>query len=61
MAAITEAAVRVVLEREKETKRTVRYVEPGDDAMVGTLYVPKSTLSQLGNPERLEITLASAS
>jgi hypothetical protein len=58
MAAITETAIRVVLEREKETKRTVRYAEPGEDQLVGTLYVPKTTLDRLGGaPPALELVI----
>jgi hypothetical protein len=53
--------IDVVLELEKETKRTIRYVEPGDDPRVGTIYVPKSTLAELGNPKILKLTLESAS
>lgn len=60
MAAITETAVRVVLERDKETKRTVRYAEQSDNPRVGMVYVPNGTVAELGNPAAIEITLTRA-
>jgi hypothetical protein len=50
----------VVLEREKETKATIRYQEIDGGEDLRMVYVPKPTLAQLGNPDRLEITLAAA-
>lgn len=51
--------VTITLEREKETKNKVRFSEPGEphEHLIGTLYVPKPTLSRLGNPARLRLTL----
>lgn len=56
-------SITVELVREKETKRTVRYTEQGDDPQIGTLYVPKGTLEAMGPgqwPERISLTIASA-
>jgi hypothetical protein len=50
----------VMLDREKETRNKVRFAEMGDAEHVGMVYVPKSTLHELGDPERLELTLAPA-
>lgn len=44
-------------EREKETKNTIRYVETADPPKVGMIYMPRKTLEQLGDPERLTITI----
>lgn len=57
--------IHVVLEFDRGTKRTRRYVEDAADpaeALIGTLYVPKSTLRRLGEPEpqRLSVTVALA-
>jgi hypothetical protein len=38
----------VVFEFEKETKNTVKFKEVGDDAKIGTVYVPKSTMEANG-------------
>jgi hypothetical protein len=48
---------QITLVREKETKNKVRFEEPGDQQQLGTVYVPKSTLAALGNPDRLTVTL----
>lgn len=44
--------VKVKFEQEKETKGTWRFKEAGigpvDTPMIGTLYVPKATLKQIG-------------
>jgi hypothetical protein len=53
-------AVTIELEREKETKRTIRFKETGDGDRLGMIYVPKATMSALGDPTILAITLAAA-
>ncbi len=50
-------SVVVALVWEKETKSTVRFKATTDTAPVGILYVPKTTLAQLGNPVTLLLTL----
>ena len=52
----------VTLEREKETKNKVRYTELGEPHThsVGTIYLLKSTAAQLGNPQRITVTVAAA-
>ncbi len=52
--------ITVALEREKETKNTVRFKEKDDGEQLGMIYVPKSTVSQLGDPAVLEMTLVAA-
>jgi len=50
----------LVFERQRETKKTVRYQElEGDEPpVVGTLYVQKFACTRLGDPERLTVTIA---
>jgi len=51
------------LTREKETKNTIKFAENERDdgpPVVGTLYVQKYALKQLGNPETIKITIAKA-
>jgi hypothetical protein len=45
--------------RERETKNTIRYAEQGADAeqAVGTLYVKKSALAKVGNPETIGVVI----
>lgn len=50
MAIADPPVVRVVLERERETKRTWRYVEAGDAPLLGQVYLPKATLAEFGGP-----------
>ncbi len=50
--------VTIIIERERETKRTVRYKEQGEDGRIGIVYVPKGTLDELGNPDQIELTFS---
>ena len=45
---------------ERGTKRTMRFQEvtDNDHPVVGTLYVQKDALAELGNPETLTVTIA---
>jgi len=45
--------------KERETKNTIRYQEDaGDDPqVVGTLYIQKWAVKQLGNPDRITVTI----
>jgi hypothetical protein len=53
-------SLTVKLERERETKTTVRYREPAesDPQRMGIVYIPKSTLKELGDPSTLKLSLA---
>lgn len=45
---------------DKDTKNTKRYtevVQEGDLAQIGTVYVPKYTLKDLGNPDKITVTV----
>jgi len=56
-------AITARLVREKETKNTVRFTEVPDadtGLVLGSLYVPKTTLARLGDPDELTITLGQA-
>jgi hypothetical protein len=47
--------------KERETKNTVRFAEQHDDTedpVVGTLYVKKSAVARLGNPESLTVEIS---
>lgn len=47
--------------RVRETKNTVRFEEvPEGEQVIGTLYVQKQALAQLGDAEELRVTLAAA-
>jgi hypothetical protein len=54
-------ALALLFERERETKSTWRYQEHGvatdEPPVVGRLYVKKTALALLGNPERLQVTI----
>ena len=53
--------VVVTMDREKETLRTWRFneeVAPGDQPLIGKIYVKKTTLRGMGDPETLELTIA---
>lgn len=52
------AKVTVSFTKEKETTGTVRYKEDGDPAQhkVGTQYLKKATVAELGNPDAIEAT-----
>lgn len=47
--------------QEKETKNTIRFVEEEADhpPIIGTLYVQKYALRQLGSPTRIVVTIKS--
>jgi hypothetical protein len=55
-------SVTVELVREKETKNTIRFAEDGeeDSRRVGMIYLPKSTVAGLGDPDRIALTVAVA-
>lgn len=55
--------VVVILDREDEKKHSIRYKEnvaPNQPAVLGLVYVPRTTLMQLGNPTRLAFALQPA-
>ena len=57
------AEVKIRFEREKDTKNTVRFAEAaadGDPLVVGTLYVQKFVVKELGQPEAVEVTIRPA-
>lgn len=56
-------SVTVTLVQDKETPGTIRYQEPKSPdkpALIGTLYVPKTTIAELGNPSSISVTVAPA-
>lgn len=53
--------IEIKFEREKETKNAVRFAEKlgeRERGVVGTLYVLKSDLDKLGNPEEISVTIS---
>lgn len=48
--------IEVMLVQEKETKNKIRFEEQGS-SHIGTLYVPKVTLQQIGNPQFIKVTI----
>jgi hypothetical protein len=58
------ASVTVVLRKDKETPHKVRYQESDPDVtkhVIGTLYVPKATLTGMGTPENIKVTIEAES
>jgi hypothetical protein len=58
----TKTAVKVLFAKVKETKNTHKFEElpePGTAPAVGTLYVQKHILHELGNPDSLTVTIES--
>ena len=56
----TPQVVRVTMLKEKETLRTIRYEEEvalGDQPLVGKIYIKKTTLRAMGDPETLQLSL----
>lgn len=52
--------VKAVMEVEKETPGTIRFKEQvavGETAKIGTLYVPKATVAELGNPKTILVVV----
>lgn len=53
-------SITVVFDKERETKNAVRFAEVVEDdatPKIGTLYVKKAALSEIGNPDRLTVTV----
>jgi hypothetical protein len=56
----TKTKLQATFLLEKETKNTRKFEEvpePGQAPMIGTLYVQKHVLHNLGNPDRLTVTI----
>lgn len=51
--------MKLTFKKEKETKGTWRYKETAEEgkAVIGTLYIRKAALADLGNPNTLIVTL----
>jgi len=54
---MTEKKIFIEFKVEKETKNTIRYQEDSDDPIIRTLYIQKKTAKELGNPEKLIVTI----
>lgn len=55
-----EEEILLVFEKERETKGTWRFEEvtrDDEEPIVRTLYVRKSTLNRIGNPDRLSVAI----
>jgi len=51
--------MEVIFERERETKNTIRFAEVITDSppRIGTLYIQKWTVKQLGSPTKVKVIL----
>lgn len=58
MVTATAKQIDVTMTRVKETKNTIRF--EAEDEAVDTLYVQKSALAEIGNPETITVTIAAA-
>jgi hypothetical protein len=62
MATARKKVVTVVLESPQEKKNTVRYdaADKAADSAMSTAYISKKALGQIGNPEKIKITIEAA-
>lgn len=58
MATAAKKQVTVTFNKEKDTKNTRKFMEDAVEPIIGTLYVQKSALEKLGNPETLTVTIS---
>ena len=49
--------LKTVFHKGKETKRTWRYEADTEGEVMGSLYLPKEKVKELGDPEQLEVTV----
>lgn len=54
---MTTQVISVTMLKAKETKGTWQFkeIEGGNESLIGTLYVPKTTLEKLGNPDKITV------
>lgn len=55
--------IQVWFEKEKETRNTIKFreaVTEGEPEVIGSLYVQKHALKELGYPTRLKVTVEDA-
>ena len=52
--------MEVILRRNKETKNTVRFQGESEDTAHLNIYLLKSEVQTLGNPERIKVTIRSS-
>lgn len=57
MTAAKTKQVKVSFVKEKETKNKVRYHEESKEPVIEKLYVSKTVVKALGDPEKLTVTL----
>lgn len=53
-----DGSVTVSMSYDKETSRTIRYKEDSETPRIGVLYVPKSTLNEMGDPQEITVSIA---
>ena len=49
--------MEVILRRDKETKNTIRFQGETEDTAYLNIYLLKSEVQTLGNPERIKVTI----
>lgn len=49
--------IKIEFTKEKETTGTIRYKEDSEEPKVGFLYLKKQTYADLGDPQKLTITI----
>jgi hypothetical protein len=52
--------MQIQFTKDKETKGTFVYREDGDNQKVGSLYLKKAAAEELGNPDKIKVTLEKA-
>ena len=50
----------ITMHEEKQTKNTIRFTENSETPKIGTLYIPKATLQELGYKSGMALHVAMA-
>ena len=48
---------KLTFAKERVTKNTIRFIEDSETPVVGTIYIQKTALAKLGNPDHLSVTI----
>lgn len=49
--------MEVIMNKDKETKNTIRFAEETEDNNAKNLYLLKSEVNALGNPQSIKVTI----
>jgi hypothetical protein len=54
---VPEVVVALDFDEEKVHSRRFKELRVGSDNRLGTIYIPRKTLAELGNPDRIEMVI----